>query len=360
MSKLAERCRRGHEIAVQICNEKGGIKSLGNAKVFYEYADCGDRPEGAISECERLITQGNISVITGCYASSLTLPAAEVAERHRIPFVVSDATANELTERGFRYTFRAGATNAVYCDTAVKFGFEVLQAKTLGVVYADLLIGKMLVTDVKKRAEQLGIEVVLDAPYDPDSTDLSGPVTKIKLSDPDFVVAASYVDDAVLLAHTMKRKDCNVHAFVGMGAGHAIPEFLKNAGEDAEYFASVACWCHDMKTPGSRELALRYIQKYGEYPIEHPGSCFQASTVLFDALERAVSTDPERISEALRKTDMMTICGRVKTDLSGQNSLTKCVIVQVLNGQFATIWPTEVASKRPIFPVPQWRQRGSR
>lgn len=360
MSKIAERCRRGHEIAVQMCNEKGGIKSLGNAKVVYKYADCGDRPEGAISECERLITEDNVVAVTGCYASSLALPATEVAEKRKIPFMVDHATANELTERGFRYTFRACATNTMYCNSAVKFGVEVLQARTLGIVYVNLFIGKMLAIDIKKRAEQLGIEVVLDAPYDPNPEDLSDTLAKMKSADPDLIAAASYVDDAALMAHQMRQQDCNVRALIGMGAGHTIPEFIKNAGKDAEYFASVAAWCQDMKTPGSKEFAQRYNQEYGEFAIEHPGSCFQGSTVLLNALERAASTDPEKICEALRESDVMTICGRAKIDpQTGQNFLAQCIIVQVQNGQFATIWPDEVASKKPIFPMPRWKKSKS-
>lgn len=358
MSEIAERCRRGHEIAVQIQNEKGGIKSLENAKVVYEYANCGDRPEGAVSECERLIKEEKVPVITGCYASSLTLPAVEIAEHYKVPFVVSDATANELTERGFRYVFRASANNTLYCNSAIDFGVKVLKAKTLGIVYIDLLIGQMLEAEVKRRAKERGIKVVMNTPYEQDTKDFSDIVSKMKSVDPDLIVAASYVDDAVLMAHEMHRQNCNVRAFVGMGAGHAIPEFLRKAGKDSEYFASVAYWCHDMKTPGSADLARRYAKNYGEFPIEHPGSCFQASEVLLNGLEKSGSANPERIREALTKTDLMTICGRVRMDrMTGQNINAKCIIVQVQKGQFRTIWPNDVASGKLVFPPPIWSKR---
>lgn len=358
MSEIAERCRRGHEIAVEIQNEKGGIKSLGNVKVLYEYADCGDKPEGAISECRRLITEEKVPAITGCYASSLTMPAAEVAERHKVPFIVSDATANELTERGFHYTFRASANNTFYCKAALDFGFKNLKAKTLGIVYVNRFIGQMFKKEVEKQAEQLSIKVVLDAPYAENTKDFSDIVSNMKSADPDLIVAASYVDDAVLMAREMRRQNCNARAFIGEGAGHAIPEFLKRAGKSAEFFASVAYWCHDLKTLGSVDLAHRYAERYGELPIEHPGSCFQASEVLFNSLEKSGSTEPEKIREALAKTEMMTICGHVKIDpLTGQNVHARCIVVQVQKGQFRTVWPAEVASREPVFPPPSWDKR---
>jgi len=355
MSEIAERCRRGHEIAVQIVNESGGIKSLGNASVSYEYVDSGDKPEGAVLECERLIRKEKIPIITGCYASSLTIPAAKLANEYKIPFVISDATADELTQSGFHYVFRASATNTIYCKTALDFAIKELKAKTLGVVYIDLLMGRMLVTDIEKRAKQLGLKVVLKAPYGPDARDFKTIIQQMKDADPDIIVAASYVGDAVLIAHQIHEESYSFRSFVGMGAGHAIPEFLKSAQDDSEYFSSVAFWCHDMITPGSKELTQRYFRKYGEYPIEHPGSCFQASQVLLNAIERAGSTNPEEIREALSKTDMMTIAGKVKIDpATGQNSMAGCGIVQVQKGQFATVWPEGIASKKPIFPRPKW------
>lgn len=356
MSQLAERCRRGHEIAVEICNEKGGIKSLDNAKVVYEFVDCGDAIEDAVAKCEELIVNKGVSAVTGCYASYLTSPAAEVAEKLKVPFVVSDATRNDLTQRGLRFVFRASATNMVYCKTAIQFGIDFLKARTFGVVYVDHLIGQMLSNDVKKIAKESDIEIMFDRPYDPQTRDFSELITEMKSAKVDLVVGASYVEDAVLMARQMREQNCDIKAFVGMGAGHAIPEFLVRAKKDSEHFASVAYWCHDMQTPRSKELTRRYSTKYRELPIEHPGSCFQASSVLLDAIERAASTEPLEISEALRRADLMTICGRVRFDSSGQNSLAMCVVVQVQNGNFATVWPKHLSLKTPIFPIPSTKK----
>ncbi|UCD95747.1 MAG: ABC transporter substrate-binding protein [Candidatus Bathyarchaeota archaeon] len=355
MAELAERCRRGHEIAVELCNERGGIQSLGGAKITYEYVDCGDSAEGAVAACETLAKDENILAITGCYASFLTLPAAEVAERHRIPFVVSDATENTLTRQGFKYIFRASANNEIYCRTALEFGSDVLQAKTLGIVYVDHLMGQMMSRDVKALGQQLGLKILLNQSYDFKTRDFSSLIEEMNSADSDLIIGASYVEDAVLMAQQMHHRACNVRAFIGMGAGHAIPEFLEKAKHDAECFASVAYWCHDMQTPGSSELTKRYSERYHELPIEHPGSCYQASQVLLNALEQAGSTERQVIRKALSQAELMTNCGPVEMDpLTGQNRLAKCIIVQVQDGDFATIWPEAVASKVPRFPM-HWR-----
>ncbi len=95
----------GLNLAVQEINAAGGIKSLGGAKLKVLAADSEGKPDVAIREVERLYKAGAVA-ITGCYQSSVTLVATQIAEKFEVPFVISVAVADEVTTRGFRYTFR--------------------------------------------------------------------------------------------------------------------------------------------------------------------------------------------------------------------------------------------------------------
>ena len=83
----------GKQIAIQEINAAGGIKSLDGAKIKLLTADSEGKPDLSIPAVERLDRQGVVAV-TGCLQSSVTIVATQVAEKQRVPFVVSVAVAD--------------------------------------------------------------------------------------------------------------------------------------------------------------------------------------------------------------------------------------------------------------------------
>ncbi len=73
--------------------------------------------------------------------------------------------------------------------------------------------------------------------------------------------------------------------------------------------------------------------------------------VLADAINRAKSTDGDKIREALVATDMpgeITIMPwkRIKFDETGQNNDADPVLLQYIGGKFVTIYPPQAANRR--------------
>ncbi|HHY95668.1 MAG TPA: ABC transporter substrate-binding protein, partial [Firmicutes bacterium] len=64
---IGELCRRGHDLALEEWNEKGGIKSLGGAKLVYVVGDAQSDVQTARSETERLIVKEKVVAVTGAY-----------------------------------------------------------------------------------------------------------------------------------------------------------------------------------------------------------------------------------------------------------------------------------------------------
>ena len=97
--------KKGLMLAIKEINDAGGIKSLGGAKLKALDADSEGKADRAISEVERLYRAGAVA-ITGAYQSAVTVVATQIAEKFRVPFLVDVAVADEITSRGFNYTFR--------------------------------------------------------------------------------------------------------------------------------------------------------------------------------------------------------------------------------------------------------------
>jgi len=75
-----------------------------------------------------------------------------------------------------------------------------------------------------------------------------------------------------------------------------------------------------------------------------------------EAINRAKSTDGEKIREALTATDIpgeQTIMPwkRVKFDDMGQNNDADPVLLQYVGGKFATIFPPQAAVAEALWPM---------
>ena len=99
--------------AVDEINAQGGIKSMGGAKIKLLPADHQGKLDVGIAETERLARDG-VSMIVGAYYSSVGLVATQQAERLKVPFLVDIGVADEITERGLKYTFRFGPNENRY------------------------------------------------------------------------------------------------------------------------------------------------------------------------------------------------------------------------------------------------------
>src|SRR5690625_3295767 len=100
-----KKMRDARRLAVQEKNGNGGIESLNGMKIELIESDHEGLPEKGITEVQKLDRQNVVGII-GAYSSNVALTATQEAERAKVPFLVDIGTVNEITERGFEYTFR--------------------------------------------------------------------------------------------------------------------------------------------------------------------------------------------------------------------------------------------------------------
>ena len=91
-----------------------------------------------------------------------------------------------------------------------------------------------------------------------------------------------------------------------------------------------------------------YKAKSGKDFNDYSSRQFMGLIVMADAINRAKSTDGEKIRAALAATDMpgeQTIMPwkRVKFDEMGQNNDADPVLLQYVGGKFVTIFPAQAA-----------------
>ncbi len=101
-------------------------------------------------------------------------------------------------------------------------------------------------------------------------------------------------------------------------------------------------------TPWTMKFVDAYKKKYGLEPEGYgTSSSYMAVYALKDAIERAGSLDPDKVVDALKKTDMMGVYGRIKFDPKTNQ------IIPSLNpkeGAVGTIFQWQAGKRVVVFP----------
>ncbi|OGP88845.1 MAG: hypothetical protein A2156_07580 [Deltaproteobacteria bacterium RBG_16_48_10] len=361
--------RRANQLAVDDINARGGIKSLGGAKLKLLLGDCEAKEEVGRSEAERLIKEGAVC-LTGPFLSGVAIAMGTLCEARGVPFVIDVAAADAVTQRGFKYTFRCFTTQSIliknigdFLDTIVKE--KKVAMKRIAVTNAGDLFGraqgKAFVDYVKAKKLSFDAEIVEHIEYPLGVQDLSAEVAKIKAAKPDILCPVARSGDAKLLVRELYKQRVELMGIIGPGSpGWYEPEFIRDMGPLADYVMDNAPWPNP-KSPRFKEINERFAKLYpGKYLDGNSGYGYLAVMVIADALERAKSTKPEALVEALRtmnyRQDIM-VGGAVQFTANGDNRGANTAFMQVLKGEVKVVLPKEFAQADYIFPTPPlWKR----
>lgn len=350
---------RGHQFAAEEINDFGGIQSLNSAAIRLLIADTRGDPARARNETIRLIEEGVVALV-GAYQSVTTFTATEIAEQYHVPFLISTALADILTERGHKYTFRTEPSQSQFVLAQFQFlresGFD--HSTRIVLLYENTLWGQSTAKVQRDVAKAKGYTNVGDIAYPYQLKNLSLTAMhiakQIRRVMPDVILHSSYLHDSVKLARSFKKVGVRPKAIIGTGAGSKDPEFANSLGRDAQNWMVVNEWSGDMQRAGTQRLNERFRRRFGEDMNGIAAVSYVGIWILKEAIEKCASTDGETLRTALATLHVhggpATILpmGRVIFDAKGNNAAMP-IITQIQHGKQRTVWPRELASVRPVF-----------
>ncbi len=351
--------KKATEFGVQQVNAAGGIKSLGGAKLKLLDGDSEGKPEKAISEVERLDRAGVVA-ITGCYQSAVTIVATQMAERVKIPFVVSVGSAEEITKRGFKYTFRIQPASSMFVDQALKYMTEIAKAKgqkikTIAYLHESTQFGTALADFTVEYAPKYGLELILRVPYSTKAADVSTEVGKIKAAGADLIFDSGYFGDGVRVLRTMRDLRVNAKAIVGIANGaFSHPKFIQELGNLAENVMD-SNYQTNPRSDFAKKTLVEFKNKFGSDMSPSMAYGYQPVPLIADALERAKSAKRDDLREALTKTNFthhILPQGPIAFGPDGQNKNANTLLMQILKSKIEEVWPEEYSTAKVVFPVP--------
>ena len=345
LAQIGVGCAAAAKLAVDMVNEAGGIKSLGGAKLNLIMSDVQSDTTVTRTETDRLITGNKLSAIHGCYASALTLIASEVCERAKVP-IITGSSSDQLN-KGRRYTFTPFARASQFAQTQLQMSKLVSDKPKVAVIFENTAFGTSTSNGLKELATGEGVEIVMFEPYSAGFTDAGPLINKVKAAGANMLFSVSYLNDLILIVRTVKQVGLNI-AINGGSGGFVIPDFYKNVGKLAEGLQGVAHWNHDMDA-NAEKVNAEYKKRTGEFLFEYAGGLVAQTFMIADALERAASSDPQKVREALSALDVssgfaaMAPGGKVKFGPDGKNVYGRPLGVQWQNGDLASVFPKEDA-----------------
>ena len=375
----------GAQIAIDLVNEKGGVG--GKYKIVSIAADSQSKPDVAINEAERLISQEKIDIINGIYASSHAVPlSSKVEQQKKILWITTAVATAVFKDKNLHYVFRAQIHSDQYGQAFAgfltehakeKLGIEPKDVK-VALIHEDGPYGVGVAAADEAYSKQAGLQVVLKEGYSAAAPDLSVLVTKIKRSRADVISHAGYNPDITLFLRQARESGLHFKMLFGAGAGYSQLDKLRTSfGADIDNFCNIDPVPAQLLDPAklapgigdlTRTMVERYQAKTGATDVPpHCSMGFNQTWVLLNnvlpvAKEKYGGFDPEAVRKAALDVDIPpggTIQGYgVKffppdRPLSGQNERSTPVVMQNAGEHISVVWPTNIRTQEPVFPLPK-------
>ena len=352
------------QMAIAELNEAGG--ALGGLEFAYLGSDSTGTAEVGQTEAERLIQEGAVALIC-CFQSAVTSNVAAISERDGVPLVIDVAVSDAILDQGYSYTFRLqpnatsmGVNGAQFLKALADASGE--EINTVAYLFEGTTgFGDSVRAAFVEEAGNLGIEVLDEIGYAPfEVTDLTTEMTRINSLEPDALIVTGYYNDGLLAARNAEEVGLDVKVVYGIAQGtYDQPQFVADAGDLAQcFYDSNYHW--DASDPAAQEVRDNFQNEYGEEMRTSAVLAYQAMYIIADAVERADSSDPADIRDALAETNypdhILPYIGPITFDGTGETTAASPVVMQVQDGAVVQVWPPDLAESDPLFPCVSWSE----
>jgi len=374
IAEPGQACRLGAQMAADAINAAGGIKSLGGMKLELLVGDTQSKPDVGRTEAERVIGQG-AQLLMGSFDSGSTAAMVPVTQQRRIPFLVDIAAADPITanvakavkegQQKVQYVYRNFPTGSSFGRKAVQYFGEIfheagVSPKRVVLMYCNDLFGQNNAKGFQAAhaAAKPSWDIVDVIPWPEPPQDLSTEVSRAKAAKPDIIAPITRPASAQLLLPEIRKQRLDILGIVGPGSpGLYEAGQLAVLKEDLEYVMSSLPWAN-FKNPRTQKVAEDYLKRSGGKTFDtNSGYSYDGMMLIADILERAKSTDPDTIVEAIKKTNytsgLMQYAGPVVFNEIGDNPNAVTTMVQILGQKPVAVWPKEVALQKFVFPRPK-------
>lgn len=351
LADSAEHYRKGIVLWQEQINKAGGLL---NRPVEFKYYDDKSDPATVALLTERLITDDKVDFLIAPFGSANVIAASAVSEKHGRVMINSGGSSEKIHERGFKYIFQTGS-NILTFGTGVFAVAEQQGYETMAVVSRDYEAAHEFYETIKPMALKSNIKIVMTEYFPINTNDFSPYFASARKLNPDVWLSLGYPNEAIEIVRQMRANNYMPKMFVHNGV--ALEGYLEATGKDAEYTVGMSRYHPSIKIGNNEQFVKAFKEKWGYEPGYYAATSYAGLQVLQQAVEKTGSTDQEKLREALLTLETNDVLGPYKVDETGLQTALQSMIVQVLNGQWEIVWPSEIQSKSAVLPTPDWSKR---
>jgi branched-chain amino acid transport system substrate-binding protein len=310
-----KQCIKAAKLTVNKINQEGGL--LGR-KLSLTIIDNKSTPIGSKNAAQKAVDMNVVAVI-GADWSSHSIPIANVLQKAKIPMITPRSTNSKVTKIG-NYIFRVCYNDESQGKAIAYFAYKDIKARTAVILKNideeySLTLGNVF----NDNFTILGGNILLIDKYRNTSINFSNILNKIKKTNPDLVFIPGYEKDSGLLVKQARTLGINITFIGGDGwSGESINNYGGDSMEGAFYSTH---WHQSSSLEKSLYLKKLYEKKCGSgEKIDYVALSltYDAIMLLADAIERAGSTDRDKIQKALSETmNFKGITGNITFDKYG-------------------------------------------
>ena len=312
-------------------NKEGGINGR---KIELVVEDDRCNANDLLAAVKKLTEQDKVFLLNGGSCSGPVVGAREYVERVQVPLVMLNASGDGALYPPSKYIYGAfSISQRAVGGSMVQFANEHLKAKKIGYINHDDAYGGWNLEAAEFQAKKLGVDLQVQS-INPNITDVTAPMLKIRASNPDVLVITTYARPVSLLVKKAQELGWTKPIVIAVNGTADLKQLVENVGsKDAfknvylqEVMLDVAGgeklkWVYDMYKQYYPELAAKpgYPQTYMPYGIPSAMAVVNALKAAGPQLTR------EKFLDAMSKTkfDSKVMAGPIEltpTDHAAQKS----------------------------------------
>jgi branched-chain amino acid transport system substrate-binding protein len=317
-------------------NKKGGI--LGR-KVEFIYYDDQTNPATVPSIYAKLLDVDKVDLVVSGYGTNVIAPAMPIMMQRKFTFMSLfglNVNSKFKYDRYFQI-MPAGPDPAVdwtrgFFETAMTLNPK---PQTVALVGADAEYPHLALEGARTHVKRLGLKVVYDKTYPPNTVDYSPIVRAIQATNPDLVYLASYPPDSAGMVRAANEVGLKARMFGGGLVGTQFAALKTQLGPLLNGMINYEAYAPDVggKFPSLDQFLAKYqgrAVKEGVDPLGFylPPYAYAMMQVLEQAIKAVGSLDQGKLAAYMHTYEFDTYVGKVRFAKNGEWAIPRMLTVQ--------------------------------
>ncbi len=320
---------KGWKTAVRLLNEDGGIDGR-KVELIVKSTDAD--PATTLRVAKEAVTQDGAQFI----GAVMTSPehAALNAQLEGLGAMSFNALGKDdalVGEQCSPYAVHVVQTSSMDIN-GLASSLAELEGDKWAIQAVDYATGHSAAEKFKAAAEKAGKKIVLEQFAPLNTTDFGSYITKIKGSDADAVFAVEYGADGVAFVQQADQFNLDSQLKTVLGFNMVSEPLFETLGDTIEGYYNNVGYDAGADNELNKEFVEAYTKDHGSAPYYVPADNYLAAETLFAAIEKAGSSDPAKVSEAVHGLSLDSIVGDVTVRAEDNQVLRDSYLGEVVKG----------------------------